>query len=461
MTDVASTKGKHESDHTQLIESPRFSRGQKEILLDHEDTKGKDSIINSPVSGRQSISPTLSNATVTTTKSIMNVAGTSGAVVSNTPEPGLKRVPAVTFSDLKQQQKQDSLTQLKKESEKVKLPNSGSVSVPSNPAVIPTHINSSRAAQVSGYTLANEMKDSALKIVDPIKPDKIMTSSAPISGKKDMVAAKSSSSIALRKEDVNDEDNNVPVRNNARSAPEETPVKQSIIPPIITKRENSKNSDPRLPQDDGKLHVLFGATGSLSVFKTKPMIKKLEEIYGRDRISIQVILTQSATQYFEQRYTKKIIRSSEKLNKLSQYESTPITPVTTAPGQCNMAQVVELPPHIQLWTDQDEWDAWKQRTDPVLHIELRRWADILVVAPLTANTLSKIALGLCDNLLTSVIRAWNPSYPILLAPSMVSSTFNSMMTKKQLQIIKEEMSWVTVFKPSEKVMDINGDIVIR
>ncbi|CAI4647750.1 CBM_collapsed_G0036570.mRNA.1.CDS.1 [Saccharomyces cerevisiae] len=143
---------------------------------------------------------------------------------------------------------------------------------------------------------------------------------------------------------------------------------------------------------------------------------------------------------------------------MSQYESTPATPVTPTPGQCNMAQVVELPPHIQLWTDQDEWDAWKQRTDPVLHIELRRWADILVVAPLTANTLSKIALGLCDNLLTSVIRAWNPSYPILLAPSMVSSTFNSMMTKKQLQTIKEEMSWVTVFKPSEKVMDINGDI---
>lgn len=35
----------------------------------------------------------------------------------------------------------------------------------------------------------------------------------------------------------------------------------------------------------------------------------------------------------------------------------------------------------------------------MLHIELRRWADVLVIAPLDANTLGKIASGICDNLL--------------------------------------------------------------
>lgn len=40
-------------------------------------------------------------------------------------------------------------------------------------------------------------------------------------------------------------------------------------------------------------------------------------------------------------------------------------------------------------------------SDPVLHIELRRWADLLVIAPLDANTLGKIANGICDNLLVS------------------------------------------------------------
>lgn len=35
----------------------------------------------------------------------------------------------------------------------------------------------------------------------------------------------------------------------------------------------------------------------------------------------------------------------------------------------------------------------------MLHIELRRWADMLLIAPLDANTLGKIASGICDNLL--------------------------------------------------------------
>ncbi|XP_075821891.1 phosphopantothenoylcysteine decarboxylase isoform X2 [Microtus pennsylvanicus] len=43
---------------------------------------------------------------------------------------------------------------------------------------------------------------------------------------------------------------------------------------------------------------------------------------------------------------------------------------------------------------------WKRRSDPVLHIDLRRWADLMLVAPLDANTLGKVASGICDNLLS-------------------------------------------------------------
>ena len=53
--------------------------------------------------------------------------------------------------------------------------------------------------------------------------------------------------------------------------------------------------------------------------------------------------------------------------------------------------------------DEEEWREWKQVGDPVMHIELRRWADCLVIAPLSANTLAKCAQGLCDNLLTCVV----------------------------------------------------------
>ncbi|KAK7489227.1 hypothetical protein BaRGS_00019479, partial [Batillaria attramentaria] len=57
-----------------------------------------------------------------------------------------------------------------------------------------------------------------------------------------------------------------------------------------------------------------------------------------------------------------------------------------------------------VFTDENEWKAWSQLKDPVLHIDLRRWADMLVIAPLDANTLAKIAHDICDNLLVDSIR---------------------------------------------------------
>ena len=62
--------------------------------------------------------------------------------------------------------------------------------------------------------------------------------------------------------------------------------------------------------------------------------------------------------------------------------------------------------------DEEEWHQWQKKGDPVLHIELRKWADLLIVAPLSANTLAKMAQGLCDNCLTSVVRAWDFSKPL-------------------------------------------------
>lgn len=64
--------------------------------------------------------------------------------------------------------------------------------------------------------------------------------------------------------------------------------------------------------------------------------------------------------------------------------------------------------------DEDEWHVWQNKGDPVLHIDLRKWADLLVIAPLSANSLAKMAQGLCDNCLTSVVRAWDFTKPLLV-----------------------------------------------
>lgn len=98
---------------------------------------------------------------------------------------------------------------------------------------------------------------------------------------------------------------------------------------------------------------------------------------------------------------------------------------------------VSLPTSVRLYTDEDEWSSWSKLGDDVLHIELRKWADALVIAPLSANTLGKVAGGLCDNLLTCIIRAWDFSKPIFVAPAMNTYMWDNPFTQRHLECIKE------------------------
>lgn len=51
----------------------------------------------------------------------------------------------------------------------------------------------------------------------------------------------------------------------------------------------------------------------------------------------------------------------------------------------------ELPSDTKMFDDSSEWTMWQKRGDPVLHIELGKWADIFLIAPLDANSLAKLA----------------------------------------------------------------------
>lgn len=88
-------------------------------------------------------------------------------------------------------------------------------------------------------------------------------------------------------------------------------------------------------------------------------------------------------------------------------------------------------------SDNDEWQSWKKKGDTVLHIEHRNSADILLIAPLTANTLGKIRFGLCDNLLTSICRAWDFSKPAFIAPAMNTFMWEHPTTKPTLTELKK------------------------
>jgi len=90
----------------------------------------------------------------------------------------------------------------------------------------------------------------------------------------------------------------------------------------------------------------------------------------------------------------------------------------------------------------------------VLHIDLRKWADICLVAPLSANTLAKLANGLADNLLTSTLRAWDFTKPICVAPAMNTYMWDHPVTRPQLDTLQ---SWgYTVVQPVVKTL-VCGD----
>lgn len=97
----------------------------------------------------------------------------------------------------------------------------------------------------------------------------------------------------------------------------------------------------------------------------------------------------------------------------------------------------ELSQMVEIYLDEHEWQMWKQRGDPVLHIDLVKWADIFVIAPLDANTLGKISSGMCDNLLTCVARAWDMEKPLIFCPAMNTKMFNHPLTRKQIAELRD------------------------
>ena len=103
-------------------------------------------------------------------------------------------------------------------------------------------------------------------------------------------------------------------------------------------------------------------------------------------------------------------------------------------------------------TDADEWAAWRGRGDPVRHIELKDWADVAVLAPLDANSLAKLANGLCDNLVTCVLRAWAAPKAVVVAPAMNTAMWEHPLTARHVDALRAFPWPVRVVAPVAKVL---------
>ena len=118
--------------------------------------------------------------------------------------------------------------------------------------------------------------------------------------------------------------------------------------------------------------VLVGIGGGIAAYKVCEVVSTL----FKSGVEVRVILTHSAQEF--------------------------ITPLTFATLSRHPA-----------YTDESFWQPIHSRP---LHIDLGEWADVFLIAPLTANTLAKLACGMADNLLTNTVLASH--IPILLAPAM-------------------------------------------
>ncbi|MEM6754503.1 MAG: bifunctional phosphopantothenoylcysteine decarboxylase/phosphopantothenate--cysteine ligase CoaBC [Cyanobacteria bacterium P01_C01_bin.38] len=135
--------------------------------------------------------------------------------------------------------------------------------------------------------------------------------------------------------------------------------------------------------------VLIGVGGGIAAYKVCEIVSTL----FKSGVEVRTILTNSA-QHF-------------------------ITPLTFSTLSRQSA-----------YTDENFWNFGNSRP---LHIELGEWADVFLIAPLTANTLAKLAYGMADNLLLNTVLA--STCPILLAPAMNTDMWEQETVKQNWQKI--------------------------
>ncbi|KYQ89481.1 phosphopantothenoylcysteine decarboxylase [Tieghemostelium lacteum] len=115
---------------------------------------------------------------------------------------------------------------------------------------------------------------------------------------------------------------------------------------------------------------------------------------------------------------------------------------------------------VKVYIDSDEWDNKVDLSKrSALHIDLRNWANAMLIAPCSANTLAKLANGMADNLLTSVCRAWDYKTKFLIiAPAMNTLMWENPFTSKHMDALKSLSNTNVKFIPPISKTLFCGDI---
>ncbi len=140
-----------------------------------------------------------------------------------------------------------------------------------------------------------------------------------------------------------------------------------------------------------KKHALLGVTGSIAAYKAADIIRRLQD----KNFDVAVVMTESAQRFI-----------------------TPLT-LATLSGNPVYSRMFDL--------SQNEWDD--------NHIALAQWADVFVVAPASAHTIAKMALGLADDLLSCTALAVR--CPVIVAPAMNENMYTHPAVVRNCAALKE------------------------
>jgi len=139
---------------------------------------------------------------------------------------------------------------------------------------------------------------------------------------------------------------------------------------------------------EGK-HILLGVTGGVAAYKAVEITSRLR----KKGAEVKVVMTEAAAKF--------------------------VTPLT-------FQRVSAGPVYVDMFAEPKTWN--------IEHVSLGKWADAAVVAPATANTLAKMALGIADNQLTTTLLAVKA--PVFVAPAMNPAMLDHPATQENIRILR-------------------------
>jgi phosphopantothenoylcysteine decarboxylase/phosphopantothenate--cysteine ligase len=151
--------------------------------------------------------------------------------------------------------------------------------------------------------------------------------------------------------------------------------------------------------------IVLGVSGGIAAYKTAALVR----LFIKSGAQVKVVMTPAAKDF--------------------------ITPLT-------LSTLSKNPVHSAFYNEEDENAEWNN------HVELGLWADLMIIAPATANTLSKMASGNCDNLLIAVYLS--ARCPVYFAPAMDLDMYKHPSTVDSFNTLK---SFGDIMIPAE-----NGEL---